>query len=59
MIMWLVHYASKETGRPYCGTEESEAYLVTKAAEVTCPACIRTQADDARRAVPRGVESED
>jgi hypothetical protein len=57
--MWLVHYASKETGRPHCGNEEPAVHVVRQASEVTCPACIRILADDARRTVPKGNESED
>lgn len=55
-----IHHLVDETRRLLCGDEASFDWRESATREeVTCSACVRLLADDARRAAPRTHDSED
>jgi hypothetical protein len=56
-----VHHLVDETQRALCGygPQGTGSPEGSATARVTCPACTRLLADDVRRTVAHGVESED
>jgi hypothetical protein len=56
----VIHHLVAETQRLLCGHSETFAWPGSVTiAPVSCPACARMLADDARRAGPRADDSED